>query len=85
MKQKLFDTHVGDAGAVFAALCKEKLAGVEVFNIADDSLVKGIREAGSSRRRFHGAWRVISNRELAGADYICNVLVDWARWRRAGS
>jgi Asp/Glu/hydantoin racemase len=32
---------------VFAALCKEKLPNVEVFNIVDDSLVKGIREAGS--------------------------------------
>jgi Asp/Glu/hydantoin racemase len=32
---------------VFAALCREKLPHVEVFNIVDDSLVKGIREAGS--------------------------------------
>jgi len=32
---------------VFAALCKEKLPNAEVFNIVDDSLVKGIREAGS--------------------------------------
>jgi len=32
---------------VFAQLCKDKLPNVEVFNIADDSLVKGIREAGS--------------------------------------
>lgn len=31
---------------VFAQLCKEKLPGVETFNIVDDSLVKGIREAG---------------------------------------
>ena len=31
---------------VFAQLCKEKLPNVDVFNIADDSLVKGIREAG---------------------------------------
>ena len=32
---------------VFAQLCNEKLPNVEVFNIVDDSLVKGIREAGS--------------------------------------
>ena len=32
---------------IFAQLCKEKLPGVETFNIADDSLVKGIVAAGS--------------------------------------
>lgn len=32
---------------VFAQLCKEKLPGVQIFNIVDDSLVRGIREAGS--------------------------------------
>ena len=56
---------------VFAALCKEKLPGVEVFNIADDSLVKGIREAGSLTaqisRRVAG---YLESAELAGADYI---------------
>jgi len=56
---------------VFAALCKEKLSGVEVFNIADDSLVKGIREAGSLTatiaRRVAG---YLESAELAGADYI---------------
>ena len=31
---------------VFAQLCKEKLPGVNVFNIADDSLVKGIMRGG---------------------------------------
>ena len=31
---------------VFTQLCKEKLPGVETFNIVDDSLVKNIREAG---------------------------------------
>jgi Asp/Glu/hydantoin racemase len=56
---------------VFAALCKEKLPNVEVFNIADDSLVKGIREAGSltatiSRRVAN----YLESAELAGADYI---------------
>ena len=56
---------------LFAALCKEKLPGVEVFNIADDSLVKGIREAGSITptisKRVAG---YIESAELAGADYI---------------
>ena len=56
---------------VFAALCKEKLANVDVFNIADDSLVKGIREEGSLTATI--ARRVTSyleSAELAGADYI---------------
>ena len=56
---------------VFAALCKEKLPNVEVFNIADDSLVNGIREAGcltaSIARRVAG---YLESAELAGADYI---------------
>ncbi len=56
---------------MFAALCKEKLPGVEVFNIADDSLVKGIREAGSITpaisKRVSG---YVESAELAGADYI---------------
>ena len=56
---------------VFAALCKEKLPNVEVFNIADDSLVKGIREAGSLTATI--ARRVanyLESAELAGANYI---------------
>ena len=56
---------------VFAALCKEKLPNVDVFNIADDSLVKGIREAGSLTAQI--SRRVASyleSAELAGADYI---------------
>lgn len=56
---------------VFAQLCKEKLPNVEVFNIVDDSLVKGIREAGSLTatiaRRVAG---YLESAELAGADYI---------------
>lgn len=56
---------------VFAQLCKDKLPNVEVFNIADDSLVKGIREAGSLTatiaRRVAG---YLESAELAGADYI---------------
>jgi Asp/Glu/hydantoin racemase len=56
---------------VFAVLCKEKLPNVDVFNIADDSLVKGIREAGSLTATI--ARRVtnyLESAELAGADYI---------------
>ena len=56
---------------MFAQLCKEKLPGVETFNIADDSLVKGIIAAGSLTAPI--ARRVASyleSAELAGADYI---------------
>lgn len=56
---------------VFAQLCKEKLPGVDVFNIADDSLVKGIISAGSLTPTI--ARRVaayLESAELAGADYI---------------
>lgn len=56
---------------VFAQLCKDKLPGVETFNIADDSLVKGIMAAGSLTpqiaRRVAG---YLESAELAGADYI---------------
>jgi len=56
---------------VFAQLCKEKLPDVNVFNIADDSLVKGIMAAGSLTPTI--ARRVaayLESAELAGADYI---------------
>jgi Asp/Glu/hydantoin racemase len=56
---------------VFAQLCKDKLPGVEVFNIVDDSLVKGIIAAGSLTAQI--ARRVagyLESAELAGADYI---------------
>ena len=56
---------------VFGQLCKEKLPGVSVFNIVDDSLVKGIMAAGSLTapisRRVAG---YIESAELAGADCI---------------
>lgn len=56
---------------VFGQLCKEKLPGVNVFNIADDSIVKGIITAGSLTptiaRRVAG---YLESAELAGADYI---------------
>ena len=56
---------------IFGQLCKEKLPGVNVFNIADDSLVKNIMAAGSLTPTI--ARRVASyleSAELAGADYI---------------
>jgi Asp/Glu/hydantoin racemase len=56
---------------VFGQLCKEKLPGVNVFNIADDSIVKCIMAAGSLTPTI--ARRVASyleSAELAGADYI---------------
>lgn len=56
---------------VFAQLCKAKLPEVEVFNIADDSLVKSIREAGrltATISRRVAAY--LESAELAGADYI---------------
>jgi Asp/Glu/hydantoin racemase len=56
---------------VFAPLCKEKLPGVNVFNIVDDSLVKGIIASGGLTaviaRRVAG---YVESAELAGADYI---------------
>ncbi len=56
---------------VFARLCKAKLPGVDVFNIVDDSLVKGITAAGSitpqiSRRVLD----YLKSAESAGADQI---------------
>ena len=56
---------------IFAPLCRERLPHVEVFNIADDSLVRGIIEAGALtatiKRRVAG---YIESAELGGADYI---------------
>jgi Asp/Glu/hydantoin racemase len=56
---------------VFAQLCRDKLPGVEVFNIVDDSLVKGIIAAGHLTAQI--SRRVASyleSAELAGADHI---------------
>jgi Asp/Glu/hydantoin racemase len=56
---------------VFAQLCKEKLPNVEVFNIVDDSLVKGIREAGSITPQIsERVANYIKSAESAGADQI---------------
>jgi Asp/Glu/hydantoin racemase len=55
----------------FAQLCQEKLPGVKLFNIVDDSLVSGIAAAGSLTPTI--ARRVanyLESAELAGADYI---------------
>jgi Asp/Glu/hydantoin racemase len=56
---------------VFAQLCKEKLPGVNVFNIVDDSLVKGIMAAGGITPQI--ARRVsdyLKSAESGGADQI---------------
>ena len=56
---------------VFAQLCKDKLPGVEVFNIADDSLIKDVIRRGELTP--HTARRVtehVASAEAAGADYI---------------
>lgn len=56
---------------VFQKLCMAKLPNVNVINIADDSLVKGIMAAGhltaQIARRVAG---YLESAELAGADYI---------------
>lgn len=56
---------------VFAQLCKEKLPGVDVFNIADDSLIKDVIKRGelteNTSRRVAGH---VASAEAAGADYI---------------
>ena len=56
---------------VFAELCKAKLPGVEVFNSVDDSLVKGIVEAGSLTAQIsRRVAAYLESAELAGADFI---------------
>jgi Asp/Glu/hydantoin racemase len=56
---------------VFAQLCKEKLPAVDVFNIADDSLIKDVIKRGelteNTARRVAGH---VASAEAAGADYI---------------
>jgi Asp/Glu/hydantoin racemase len=56
---------------VFAQLCKDKLPGVDVFNIADDSLIQDVIRRGELTPQT--AQRVavhIASAEAAGADYI---------------
>ena len=56
---------------VFTVLCKAKLPGVEVFNIADDSLIKDVIRRGEltpiTAQRVAGH---VASAEAAGADYI---------------
>ena len=56
---------------VFAQLCKSKLPGVDVFNIADDSLIRDVIQKGqltpvTARRVVQH----VASAEEAGADYI---------------
>lgn len=56
---------------VFQQLCREKLRGVDVFNIADDSLIKDVIREGQLTPAI--ARRVVQHiflAEQAGADYI---------------
>lgn len=56
---------------VFSQLCKAKLPNVTVFNIADDSLVKGIMAAGHLTAQIsRRVAAYLESAELAGADYI---------------
>jgi Asp/Glu/hydantoin racemase len=56
---------------VFAQLCKAKLPDVDVFNIVDDSLVKGIMEAGTLTTQIsHRVTGYIESAEMAGADFV---------------
>ncbi|MFO0810674.1 MAG: aspartate/glutamate racemase family protein [Gemmataceae bacterium] len=56
---------------VFAALCRERLPSVEVFNIADDSLIKDVIARGEltakTARRVAGH---VASAEEAGAEFI---------------
>lgn len=56
---------------VFAQLCKEKLPGVEVFNIADDSLIKDVIRCGElTPATAQRVMKQVSIAEEAGADFI---------------
>lgn len=72
MSSKLGLIHTSAALVpVFAALCREKLPGVETFNIVDDSLVRGIREAGAlTAPLIRRVAAYLESAELAGADFI---------------
>ena len=56
---------------LFAQLCKQRLPNVEVFNIADDSLIKDVIRRGElTARTARRAVEHIASAEAAGADYI---------------
>ncbi len=71
---------------VFAGLCREKLPGVEVFNIVDDSLIKDVIEQGmltdTTAARVGEYIRLAA---MAGADRDPrDLLVDRSRRGRGG-
>ena len=56
---------------LFAQLCKEMLPNVDVFNIADDSLIKDVIRRGElTPQTARRAVEHIASAEAAGADYI---------------
>ena len=56
---------------VFAQLCKELLPNVDVFNLADDSLIKDVIRRGElTPHTARRAVEHIASAEAAGADYI---------------
>jgi Asp/Glu/hydantoin racemase len=56
---------------VFAHLCKEKLPGVDVFNIADDSLIKDVIKRGElSPLTARRLVQHVASAAEAGANYI---------------
>ena len=56
---------------IFARLCKDKLPGVEVFNIADDSLIKDVIRRGElTEKNSERVAGHVASAEAAGADYI---------------
>jgi len=56
---------------LFAQLCKEKLPGVDTFNLADDSLIKDVIRRGElTPQTARRAVEHIASAEAAGADYI---------------
>jgi len=56
---------------VFSQLCKEKLPGVDTFNLADDSLIKDVIRRGElTPQTARRAVEHIVSAEEAGADYI---------------
>jgi len=56
---------------VFSQLCKDKLPGVDTFNLADDSLIKDVIRRGElTPQTARRAVEHIASAEAAGADYI---------------
>jgi Asp/Glu/hydantoin racemase len=56
---------------IFEQLCKEKLPGVSVFNLVDDSLIKDVIAHGCLRpQTARRVTQLVAAAEDAGADYI---------------